>query len=435
MFLLKNKKNTHQYIKVLSLKSNKKQLLCIDVLQLILEFVEDIKTTLNLCILSKECYEYLKIKELYSIKLTQKIIEQKKFNKLQILDACYNKYITNINHLTNTLVVLDCSSCSYGINQEGISNLKKLKILNVSYNPHITNIDHLADTLVELECKGDTCGINQKSISKLKKLKVLKAGDNKKITNVNHLADTLIELECYDDDADDDDDDTDENYYINQEGIKDLKKLQILNANNNWRINDVNHLKNTLTELHCIGKCNINQNGIAQLTRLQILQASSSKINDVNHLKDTLVKLGCEFYCNINQEGISKLTKLQILNADGNKNVRSVNHLKRTLIKLSCQNTQYDSFTWCDSGINQEGISELMILQELIANCNPKITNVNHLQNTLIHLECKCFQDDGDSGIDQEGISELKKLKKLYACGNKKITNIDHLKETLVDYY
>ena len=191
---------------------------------------------------------------------------------------------------------------------------------------------------------------------------------------------------------------------------------------NNWRINDVNHLANTLKELHCSGPCcQINQEGIAKLTRLQKLHASMNMgINDVNHLKDTLTELGCE-YSRIDQSGISQLTKLQILNANGNRYINSVNHLQHTLLELSCNNSQCDSFTWCDSSINQAGISELKILQKLDADCNPRITNVNHLANTLLELSCRCFQDDGDSGIDQEGISKLKILRKLNAWGNKRI--------------
>ena len=46
---------------------------------------------------------------------------------------------------------------------------------------------------------------------------------SRKTTSVNHLADTLIELDCR------------ESCGINQEGIKDLKVLQKLDTNGNWK--------------------------------------------------------------------------------------------------------------------------------------------------------------------------------------------------------
>ena len=161
------KKNQHskprkkKYVKIIE------HTLCKDVIQIICDFA-DLKTQLNLCELSKECDNYLKIKELHACEVTQKIIEQKKFSKLQKLNAYDNPDIKSVNHLAETLLELSCNR-GCGINQKGISQLKKLQVLHASNNSRITSVNHLANTLIYLSCKGG-CGINQKGISQLKKL-------------------------------------------------------------------------------------------------------------------------------------------------------------------------------------------------------------------------------------------------------------------------
>ena len=75
--------------------------LCIDAIQTILDF-SDIKMQLILTSLSHECYDRLIIKKLKDMRLTQEILKQKKFSKLQILYAYANRNITDVNHLKDT---------------------------------------------------------------------------------------------------------------------------------------------------------------------------------------------------------------------------------------------------------------------------------------------------------------------------------------------
>src|SRR5437660_11928080 len=70
---------------------------------------------------------------------------------------------------------------------------------------------------------------------------------------------------------------------ITQEIImqKKFDNLQILDVQDNSEIVNVNHLKNTLITLYCGGCCGIDQNGISDLKRLQILHISNNlKITD-----------------------------------------------------------------------------------------------------------------------------------------------------------
>ena len=55
---------------------------------------------------------------------------------------------------------------------------------------------------------------------------------------------------------------------------KKFNQLRYLNASYNEKIINVNHLKDTLIELHCTRNCGIQQEGINELRKLQILDAS-----------------------------------------------------------------------------------------------------------------------------------------------------------------
>lgn len=82
----------------------------------------------------------------------------------------------------------------------------------------------------------------------------------------------------------------------------------------------------------------IDQNGIESLTCLEVLYANyNSKICDVNHLAKTLKKLSCSSNCGINQSGIQHLTDLKVLDIYGNKKITNINHLANTLIILDCK--------------------------------------------------------------------------------------------------
>lgn len=69
--------------------------------------------------------------------------------------------------------------CAYGnIKQDGISQLANLKHFNCSNNQHIYDVNHMADSLEILECCGEKCKLGQDGISRLKKLKILDCSGN-----------------------------------------------------------------------------------------------------------------------------------------------------------------------------------------------------------------------------------------------------------------
>ena len=147
----------------------------------------------------------------------------------------------------------------------------------------------------------------------------------------------------------------------------------------------------------------------------KINACNNNQIKNVNHMKKTLKKLHCNYISGINQDGISELNLIE-LNAWNNEKIKNVNHMKNALKKLDCGR---------ECGIDQNGISELNLIQ-LNAKNNKKITNVNHMKNTIKILDCGL-----NSGIDQKGISQLN-LIKLNADKNKKIENVNHMKNTRV---
>jgi len=331
-----------------------------------------------------------------------------KLEKIKILDCSFNEKISDVNHLSETLEELYC--CMYsvggngggneGISQNGISKLK-LKLLDCSNNYDIYDISHMADTLEKLICGGNT-SINQTSITPLTKLKKLDCSCNSNITDVNHLSETLEILKCCDE--------------ITQDGISKLLKLVELDCGYNMKLTNFNHLADTLEKLFCGHNAPGSQHGISALTKIKELRCAPG-INDVNHLADTLEYLDCG-NTDINQTGISKLKKLKTLLCHEKRKIYNVNHLADTLEKLQCTG----SFT----GINQEGISKLRKLKYLDCGHNSKINNVDHLKDTLEVLYC-----DGDSGINQKGILKLKKIKCLNCHKNSKIKNVNHLSATL----
>ena len=89
----------------------------------------------------------------------------------------------------------------------------------------------------------------------------------------------------------------------------------------------------------------------------------------------------------------------------GNIKITDVNHMKETLKILDCG--------WI-CGVDQNGISQLNLI-ELYANSNKRIYDVNHMKKTLKILDCSW-----DCGIDQNGISELNSIE-LCTINNKKI--------------
>src|SRR5438477_5990914 len=68
-------------------------------------------------------------------------------------------------------------------------------------------------------------------------------------------------------------------------------------------------------------------------------------------------------------------------------------------------------------------IRYLRKLKRLVANNNTKITNVNSFSNL------EMLYADGESGITQDGLSQLTKLKQLSVDNNRKITNVNSFSE------
>ena len=216
------------------------------------------------------------------LKITQKVLEQKRYSKLVYLDfdnrLCLgycNEAVFNLNHLANTLEHLSCPwNC--GINQSGISELKKLKVLLCGSNVKINYVAHLANTLEVLDCSG-TCSIRQSCISKLK-LKTLNIYCNSYIHDINNMSDTLIKLDCGFSGLD-------------QKGISELRYVKILDTQGNKNIHDVNHLE-YLEELYC--GSGIKDNGIEKLRNIKILSLERNyNIKCIKHLENTLEKLVC----------------------------------------------------------------------------------------------------------------------------------------------
>lgn len=230
-----------------------------------------------------------------------------KLKKLRILSCIGNKNISSVNCLADTLEELYCSGSI--ISQFGISKLRKLTHLGCSM--FIENVDHLANTLIVLDCS-NTRYFGQNDIIQLINLKKLILHDNNKIIDINHLAETLEELDC-----------GGSKCSLNQNGITQLKKIRIFSCNNNTNINNVNHLAETLEELDCGGsKCSLSQNGIAQLKKIKIFSCGfNPNIWNVNHLSDTLEILDCRYCSGINQMGISKLKNLKKIRYTDNSKI------------------------------------------------------------------------------------------------------------------
>jgi flagellin-specific chaperone FliS len=135
------------------------------------------------------------------------------------------------------------------------------------------------------------------------------------------------------------------------------------------------------------------------------------EIHDFYNIEKKYLKL-------LNDEILLNYPYIKYLNASGNRNITNVNHMGKSLIELNA------SGTFC--GINNKGIKNLNLLK-LYAYYNPKIYNVNHMEN-IIELDASY-----NCGISDEGIKNLKNLQKLCATDNFKIKNINHMTQSLIE--
>jgi len=128
-----------------------------------------------------------------------------------------------------------------------------------------------------------------------------------------------------------------------------LTKLEILHANNNLDITNVNHMTKLKT-LSASYFCEINNDGISNIADLEISYANTNtKITNVNHVTKLKELQAGGSLCGINNKGIINLTKLEILYANYNTKITDVNHMT----KLKTLLTSYDC------GINDDGISNI----------------------------------------------------------------------------
>ena len=167
-----------------------------DIKNILCSYFYNLRDTINLYNLNKDHQDNIIIRNLYSVeyriyKLNQKIIEQNKYKYVERLNVFGNEKIKNVNHMKNTLKILNCSYS--GIDQKGISQLNLIK-LSVFENKKIKNVNHMKKTLKILKCGSDSA-IDQDSIVELNLIE-LDATGNEKIKNVNHMKKTLKILEC-----------------------------------------------------------------------------------------------------------------------------------------------------------------------------------------------------------------------------------------------
>jgi hypothetical protein len=154
-------------------------------------------------------------------------------------------------------------------------------------------------------------------------IKYLNARNNQKITNVNHMAKSLTELDA-----------SGKLCGISDEGIIDLKNITKLNVNNNFKITNINHMAKSLTELDASGCCcTITNKAIENLKNIIKLNVSfNSRITDINHMNNISELNASSFLSGIADKGIKNIN-LRKLNAWKNDKITNVNHMDK-LIEL-----------------------------------------------------------------------------------------------------
>jgi hypothetical protein len=79
--------------------------------------------------------------------------------------SAYNSNIKNVNHMAKSLVELNVSGKTYGIDDSGIKQINLIKLCT-NNNPKITNINHM-NKLIELYACDKLCGIDNEGIKNL----------------------------------------------------------------------------------------------------------------------------------------------------------------------------------------------------------------------------------------------------------------------------
>ena len=190
----------------------------------------DLKSQLKMNSLCKMFQQKMFITNLFNIEnkylnlLSDNIISQTKYHKIEKLNASYNSSIHDVSHMKNLKILY--AEGNSGIDQKGIQNLDLVE-LSALYNPKIKDVSHM-NNLKILYAYGNS-GIDQKGIQKL----------------------DLIEL----------------------------------NASNNPSIKDVSHMKN-LKILYAEGNSGIDQRGIQNLDLIELYTLFNHSIKDISHMKN-----------------------------------------------------------------------------------------------------------------------------------------------------
>jgi len=204
-----------------------------------------------------------KQEEIFNYIIKKYIIEENKYyEKLNM----YNSIDYNLTKILGTKNNISNETLKYIIN---INNEIK-ELYSETVTQEILNKCKSLVKLEELNISGHNCKVNQEGIKDLKLVKKLDAHNNEKIKDVNHLS-KLEKLDI-----------SGHNCGVNQEGIKDLKIVKNLNASCNEKIKDVNHL-GKLEELNISRDCGVNQEGIKDLKLIKILNTyNNEKITNRN---------------------------------------------------------------------------------------------------------------------------------------------------------
>ena len=253
MNLQLNKNKASEYKCSLTKHFNIKNIIC--------SFLYDLKDVINLYNLNKDHQNNIKIINLYDIpekylkRLDQQIIEQHKFRFVEKLNLCNNENIKNVNHM-KTLKILDCCGRNNVVNQNGISELNLIAI-NIFDNKNI-KINYMKYTLKVLEFfsfEADQFDfflrankLDQNGIININLIKLFEYCENKKIKNVNRMKNTRVArneqklcllktLESADYNG------------IDYKSVLGLNLIK-LDVNGNKKIQNINHMKETLKILN-----------------------------------------------------------------------------------------------------------------------------------------------------------------------------------------
>lgn len=250
-------------------KSSIDTLLCTDMWQYIMEFC-NLRDKLTITVLSTHLYDSLYIYSFHDcdanlvLRITDDIIKQQVYTKLQYLNLNGNLYVTDINHLKNLKELDAHGSCK--LNNNGIKELN-IKTLKVSDNPNITDITHMTD-IVYLDASGN-CGLTDEGIKNINP-RFLKVADNPDITNVNDMS-NLRYL------------DASGSCGINDKGLLNVN-LKHLIACDNPKITKIDHMSN-LFELHASGYSGINDDSLKNLDLDYLNVSNNCTVTNVKHLK------------------------------------------------------------------------------------------------------------------------------------------------------